>query len=319
MKKNSVLFTVLLFTFSTLYSKNGEGFTHYQTEDDFIFAISFTKKGEAIGIGDKESVKVFHTSSGEFIREFAGGHRNKILSIDISADSTLLVSGGRDSTIVLWDFTDGSVLKSLPHHRGIVTSVRISPCGKYILSGGTDNNVHLYDIERDNITAVFSDHSDDISSVEFSYCGKLFASAGGDRLINIYDLESLRPVNSLKGHRSWVRDISFSRDGKRLISCGDDSRIIVWNIEDTGNIREISRKRSGFQWQLSVDFHEDSRTYVHGGISGNVEVNNPLDNYNVKIRTPLHRVIFRPGTGPVFMVAVATRGKGAKLIDFQRF
>lgn len=297
------------------YSIKESAFMVYKTDSKIIYSICFTDKGGAIGIADNNAIKVYSTKGNKLLNEFKNGHKRQILAIDISKDSTLLVSGGKDSTIVIWDFVNNKILKSLTYQKGIITSVRISPDKRYLISGGTDKKVFLYDIEKDKVMHEFSDHSDDITSVKFSPDGKLIASASGDGLINIYNIENFKLITSLKKHRSWVRDISFSGDSIRLISCGDDSRIITWNISDINRITIENSSREGFDWLLSVDLNEDSKTYVSGGIDGKIRIVTNFGTYTTRIRKPINKVIFKPNEGTYLKVAVATRGKGVILID----
>jgi WD40 repeat protein len=314
MKKETILLAAFL-TFSAIgYSVKKEAYIVYQTDSKTIYGICFTNKGGALGIADITAIKVYSTENNKLLNEFKNGHKKQILTINISKDSTLLVSGGRDSTIVLWDFINGRILKTLTFSKGIVTSVFISSDGRYLLSGGSDKMIFLYDIQKDKVIHEFSDHSDDITAVKFSPDGRFIASASGDGLINLYDAGNFKLIASLKGHRSWVRDISFSSDGTKLISCGDDSRVITWNISETGSITIAESLNEGFGWLLSVDLYEDSKTYVTGGIDGKIRIVTDFGKFTSKIRTPVNKVIFKPKEGTYLKVAIATRGKGVFLI-----
>lgn len=306
----------LLFTVTTLgYAEKDSTYIVYKTNSKVIYGICFTDRGGALGIADDTVIKVYSTLSNKLLNEFKNGHKSGILSIDISKDSSLLVSGGKDSTIVLWDFLSNRILKKLFYHDGIVTSVHLSPDKRYLVSGGTDKKIFLYDIEKDKVICEFTDHKDDITSVKFSPDGNMVASSGGDGLINIYDVEKCLLIASLNGHRSWVRDISFSRNGTKLISCGDDSRIIAWNITDIKNIEIEESSKKGFNWCLSVDMNEDGDTYVSGGMNGKVRIVTDLTEYVARIKRPVNKVLFKPNEGSFLKVAVATYGKGVFLID----
>lgn len=317
MKKGIFTLFAFLSIATIVHSKKESAFMVYKTDSKIIYSICFTDKGGAIAIADNNAIKVYNTKENFLLNEFKNGHKRQILTIDISKDSTLLVSGGRDSTIVIWDFVNNKILKSLTFQKGIITSVVISPDKKYLASGGTDNKIFLYDIEKEGVIYEFYDHSDDITSIKFSPDGKLFASASGDGLINIYDAENFKLITSLDGHRNWVRDISFSKDKTKLISCGDDSRIIIWNISSIEEIEIEAPLRRGFNWLLSVDLFEDNKTYVSGGIDGKIRIVTGFGEYTSRIRVPINKVLFKPNEGPFIKVAVATIGKGVLFIDLK--
>lgn len=313
MKRIFLLFGLLSIV-SNGFSQKDNNLISFKTDSDIIYGICFTNKGKALGIADNNTIKVYSTDSRELLNEFKNGHENQVLSIDISQDSTILVSGGKDSTIVIWDLVNNKILSSLSNQKGIITSVQISPDGNYLVSGGTDNNAYLYDLEKSEVIQVFSDHTDDITSVKFSPDGKLIATASGDKIINIYEVKSFKLIGSLTGHRSWVRDISFSKDGTKLISCGDDSRIITWNISDIYKIRKQNAKKVGLDWLLSIDFHKDKGTYAYGGMNGEIKIVTPIGSYILKIARPIQKILFNPQR--IYLkVAVATRGNGVIMTD----
>lgn len=314
MTKN-IISLIILFSYITIsYSQKTDTLSIYKTDNKVIYGICFTDKGEALAIADNNTIKVYSTNSKELISEFENGHKGQILTIDISKDSTLLVSGGKDSTIVIWDFINKKILKSLKYHKGIITSIKISSDGRFLASGGTDKKVYLFDLKLNQVLNEFAD-TDIVTSVTFSPDGELIVTAGADRLINVYSVESGKLLKSFKGNRSWIRDIDVSKNGTMLISCGDDSRIIIWNISDINRIRELDHSRFGFNWLLSASFNKDSKTYVLSGMDGSVRIIGQFFKYTKKIGVPINKVLFKPNEGDNFKIALATKGKGVVLID----
>jgi WD40 repeat protein len=315
MKKKIFMAFAFLSSLFIGYSQKGNAPIVYKTNNDIIYNICFTEKGGVLGIADDNTIKAYSTNSQGLLYEFKNGHKSQILAIDISKDSTLLVSGGKDSTMVIWDFVNKKILKSLTYQKGIITSVKISPDRRYLASGGTDNKVYLYDLEKNEVVHEFTDHVDDITSVKFSPDGTLLATASGDNTIKIYDVKNIKLLASLTGHKSWVRDISFSGDGTRLISCGDDSRIIEWNITNIQNIRVLNNSKIAFCWILSVAFNNDSKSYAYGDFNGNTIIDTPFSRYKINFNVPINKVIFKPNENDVLEIAIATRGKGVFLIN----
>lgn len=313
MNKIILLFIVQLIL-STSYSREKDVFFTFPTDDAFIYGICFTANGGALGIADQNAIKVYETNSRNLLQEFKNGHNDRILAIDISRDSTLLVSGGKDSTIVLWDLITGKIKKTLKYQQGVITTVKISPDAKYILSGGSDKKICLFDIEADHLVKEFNEHSKDITTVTFSPDGKLIAGSSGDKLITLYNTGNGILVATLAGHTNWVRDISFSRDGTKLISCGDDSRIITWDISDINKIQSVQVK-TGHCWLLSIDNTDDGRTYAVGNVNGKTKIVSTFGEYKARIGVPVTRVLFKPGYGLQVKILMASAGKGVMMAN----
>ena len=312
MKKISFLLGLLYFIIVNTNAQKNKTFYKFPTKENIIYDICFTENGGAIGIADDKSIKVYSMETNELIREFSNGHNGQILSIDISNDSTKLVSGGKDSTVVLWDFKEGKLLKSLKCN-SIITSVCISPNSQYLAYGGSDNKVFVYDIADNNIINTLSEHFDDITSIAFSPDGNYIATSSGDKLINIYGNGSL--ITILSGHKDWVRDISFDSDGTKLISCGDEGKIITWDISNINNPKIINESKHGFNWLLSIDFNKDDKTYAFADFKGNAEIIGRFGGYKTNIKAPINKILFKPNKDIYLKIAIATRGKGVLVID----
>jgi len=62
-------------------------------------------------------------------------HKGWIRSLDASPDGTLLVGGGNDNIVRLWNINDGSLVRELTGHSRHVSNVAFHPNGDSVLSG----------------------------------------------------------------------------------------------------------------------------------------------------------------------------------------
>ena len=78
-------------------------------------------------------------------------HDSAIWAVDISPDSSKIVTAGDDRLIEIWDIR-GNLLHSLKGHRQKVWDVVISPDGKQIISASEDNTVKVWDFKGQSDT-----------------------------------------------------------------------------------------------------------------------------------------------------------------------
>ena len=75
------------------------------------------------------------------------GHTEEVNCLTFSLDGTLLVSGGNDMTVKLWDMQTGGVINTFHGHTDDIWSVSISVDSTMVASGSDDNTIHLWNVQ----------------------------------------------------------------------------------------------------------------------------------------------------------------------------
>lgn len=83
------------------------------------------------------------TNVARFITTFRG-HVGAVYQCCFSADSRLLVSSSKDTTLKVWDVRTGKLSTDLPGHKDEVFAVDWSPDGQKVGSGGKDKAVRIW-------------------------------------------------------------------------------------------------------------------------------------------------------------------------------
>ncbi len=217
------------------------------------------------------------------------GHKANVRTVDFSPDGTLLASGSKDKSIILWDVeTHKPIGEPLTGHTDRVSQVAFSPDGKTLASGSSDSTIILWDVSNAEALATrrpigqpLTGHTDKINSIDFSFDGKMLASGSSDDTIILWNVETGQPVGQpLTGHTDNINTVVFSPDGKTLVSAGVDNTIIFWNTETGQSLTEPLTGHTG--WITSLAFSPDGQMLVSGSTDRSIRLWDPATGEQIR-------------------------------------
>ena len=133
------------------------------------------------------------------------GHSGEVYTAALSPDGRLLVSGGTDAAIKLWDVASGRVLRTLTGHSESIHAIAFSPDGQTLASASSDKTIRLWNAESGRQLATLTGHQDEVTAVAFSPDGRTIVSGGYDNTLKLWDTVSGKELRSLAGHRGPIR------------------------------------------------------------------------------------------------------------------
>jgi RNA polymerase sigma factor (sigma-70 family) len=154
-----------------------------------------------------------------------------------SSDGKLLVSGGADWLIRIWDPVSGKELRRLANPSGPLLSLAISPDGRLLAAAGEQKDkqaVHLWDLTNGKELKPVPTPRGTGVAVAFSPSSKLLAIATQEGAVSLWDVASGKEKARFAGHANGTSSVAFDPDGKTLISGGADRTVRQWDLA-TGN------------------------------------------------------------------------------------
>jgi predicted Ser/Thr protein kinase len=79
-----------------------------------------------------------------------GGHSAAARKVVISPDGRLLVSGGEDSKVIVWDFAGREQIVTFTEHTNWITSIAFSPDGKWFATGSYSHHLGCRRAKRES-------------------------------------------------------------------------------------------------------------------------------------------------------------------------
>lgn len=142
-------------------------------------SITISPDGESVAITTTDETLTLYDINGRALKRFAA-HTDGLLSVAFSNDGQRLVTGSRDTTIIVWDIASGELIRRYEGHTDGVNSVTFAPGGQRIVSGSDDGTVIIWDVATGEILRRYDNHNGAVSEVAFAPDGQTVISASAD-------------------------------------------------------------------------------------------------------------------------------------------
>lgn len=186
----------------------------------------------------------------------------------------ILVSGGCDRDVRVWDLSTGACLHTLRGHTSTVRCLKMSDSTTAI-SGSRDTTLRIWDITTGLCKNVLVGHQASVRCLEIK--GDIVVSGSYDTTAKVWSISEGRCLHTLQGHYSQIYAIAF--DGFRVATGSLDTSVRIWNAQ-TGECQAVLQGHTSLVGQLQMR----GGTLVTGGSDGSVRV------WSLERFVPIHRL-----------------------------
>ncbi|KAM0334134.1 hypothetical protein ACHAQA_001154 [Verticillium albo-atrum] len=186
----------------------------------------------------------------------------------------ILVSGGCDRDVRVWDLTTGACSHVLRGHTSTVRCLKMSDANTAI-SGSRDTTLRVWDIRTGLCRNVLVGHGASVRCLEIH--GDTVVSGSYDTMAKVWSISEGRCIQTLQGHFSQIYAIAF--DGKRVVTGSLDTNVRIWDPR-TAECLAILQGHTSLVGQLQMR----GDTLVTGGSDGSVRV------WSLQRMCPIHRL-----------------------------
>lgn len=150
------------------------------------------------------------------------------LAITWSPQNDLLIAGGLDGLIRIWDRTTGQMIRTLAGHTAAVIGVAVSFDGATLISGAEDGTIRRWEIVSGRCLSARSVTRESIESIAIGPDGRWVALGLGRGAVELWEVASGKEILLLQCH---ALSLAFSADGESLITGEADGRARLWQIQ----------------------------------------------------------------------------------------
>jgi WD40 repeat protein len=191
-------------------------------------------------------------------------HTDGVYCLQFSPDGKLLVSGGKDGTVSLWEPKTGALQHTMTNSIGPVYGINFSPKDQGFATTGwqpTSANADLQILSSKKGAPLRRfDEPGQVVCLAYSPDGATLATAGTDQLISLWDVAGGRLRAKFTGHTGVVWSLAWSPDGQRLATAGWDGTVRLWDVTRRQDSEAIPTLAS-----FSVAFSPDGQVLAGGG------------------------------------------------------
>ncbi|KAE8369541.1 WD40-repeat-containing domain protein [Aspergillus caelatus] len=147
-------------------------------------------------------------------------------SLALREDKNLLITGGTEGELRIWNIETKSVMRSLKGHTATVRSLLIVD-DTTLISGSRDSTICIWDLDSDatNPKLILKGHTKTVRCLKMH--GGVLVSGGYDGEARVWDIHTGQCLHVLKGHTGALYDLCFN--GSRIVTGSLDSTIRVWD------------------------------------------------------------------------------------------
>jgi WD40 repeat protein len=212
------------------------------------------------------TVRLFGRTSGrEFASSVLAGHRGRVLTTAFAGlgdGRTLLVTGGADGTVRLWQADPPGSRPGRAGERTRVQAIAAVPGehGDLLVAGGDDGSVQLHDAAS-GVPAGdgFTGHRGAVHAVAAARLPdgrRVLVTGGAERAVRVWDVATGRRLASpLHGHQATVHAVAVLNRGPGewlVASAGSDSAVRLWEPVAGRPFGSALRGHRGPVWCLAV-------------------------------------------------------------------
>ena len=190
---------------------------------------------------DANDIFLWDLRTGELRLRLEGAHAS-VASLAFSADGKLLLSGGWDNSIKVWDAASGGLLHRLEVRPGWVSQdsdqlgwvdkAIFAADGRQIVGAARDGRIRLWDTRTGVLLWTSPGHAGGTFALAVTPAGDRLASGGDDGEIKLWDLRRRALATSWPAHSTSVWKVFFSPTADRIYSLGGDDALRIWSTAD---------------------------------------------------------------------------------------
>jgi WD40 repeat protein len=243
---------------------SGTGAAAAFTQEGSVSALAFSPDGttlatiagkiKLVGRLQLENwVSLWERASGQRRLAPLRGHNGGVTCLAYSQDGKVLLSGGNDGKVTLWDAGTGATMQEAapaPLAQHGISSIALAPDGGSMATGSEDGSIVLWNLQSGTCDLLQA-HQQAVMQLAFSPDGRTLASAGTDQSVILWNRTAGVPDGALQRvHDAAVVGLTFDASGS-VLAAGDARGVVAfWPFQLGAPLYKSAQSAAGRLWAL---------------------------------------------------------------------
>ncbi|KAL3516215.1 hypothetical protein ACH5RR_023117 [Cinchona calisaya] len=199
-------------------------------------------------INSSNNISLHTTQSQGYVPMAAKGHKESVYALAMNESGTLLVSGGTEKVVRVWDPRTGSKTMKLRGHTDNIRALLLDSSGRFCLSGSSDSMIRLWDLGQQRCMHSYAVHTDSVWALASTSTFSHVYSGGRDLSLYLTDLATRESV-LLCTKEHPILQLALHDDG--IWVAATDSSVHRWPAEGRNPQKVFQRGGSFLAGNLS--------------------------------------------------------------------
>lgn len=169
------------------------------------------------------------------------GHTGSVQVLTVTPDERFLISGGRDSTAIVWSLEHKKELRSFDGHRDSIQALAVTPDGKRVVSASWDSAIKLWNINTGKEVINYIGRARQPIALTVTPDGRTLICGGEERKVRLWDVESGRKLLSFVPHGAMIFALTTTPEGRYLVTASNNAVISIVDLHHIRNRRQMPK------------------------------------------------------------------------------
>ncbi|CRG91974.1 WD repeat-containing protein pop2 [Talaromyces islandicus] len=160
------------------------------------------------------------------------GHDGGIYTMALTDDGKLVVTGGLDAVLRVWDVRSGKCSAELHGHKSLITKIQILQDRRLIISSDSTGSIHAWSLTASH-TLIYATqtHDNSVTSFDTNNSQRVIISGGADGAVKLSDPQTGQVLGRLVRDGEAVWKVAFVGDGRAVAAISRDGRSFIEMVE----------------------------------------------------------------------------------------